>query len=152
MVDQEVHEAGGARGVDPRGVRFTAAMTSVVLAIGLVAQSPRVLLAQAFLFGLCAVFGLQFNPYGAVYRRTLQTRLARPTELESAGPLRFSQGVGCAFAVVGALGYTTGSVVVGTTATVLALAAALLNAVFGVCVGCHLYLAIARVRRKLSLT
>ncbi|HEX6347412.1 DUF4395 domain-containing protein [Umezawaea sp.] len=150
MADREVREP--ARGVDPRGVRFTAAMTSVVLAVGLVAESPRVLLAQAFLFGLCAVFGLQLNPYGVAYRRTLQSRLPPPAGMESEGPLRFSQGVGCAFAVVGAVGYATGSVALGTTATALALAAALLNAVFGVCVGCHLYVAVARVRRRASLT
>ncbi|HWO62527.1 MAG TPA: DUF4395 domain-containing protein [Umezawaea sp.] len=152
MVDREVPEEGAARGVDSRGVRFTAAMTSVVLAVGLLAESPRVLLAQAVLFGLCAVFGLQLNPYGAAYRRTFQSRLAPPTELESEAPLRFSQGVGCAFASVGALGYAAGSVAVGTTATALALAAALLNAVFGVCVGCHLYLAVARFRRRVPLT
>lgn len=152
MVDREVPEAGAARGVDPRGVRFTAAMTSVVLALGLLTESPRVLLAQAVLFGLCAAFGLQFNPYGAAYRRTFQTRLAPPAELESEGPLRFSQGVGCAFATVAALGFATGLTALGTVATALALAAALLNAVFGVCVGCHLYVVLARVRRRVSLS
>ena len=152
MVDREVPEEGAARGVDPRGVRFTAAMTSAVLVVGLLAESPRVLLAQAVLFGLCAAFGLQLNPYGAAYRRTLQSKLAPPAELESEGPLRFSQGIGCVFASVGALGYATGSVAVGATATALALAAALLNAVFGVCVGCHLYLVIARFRRRVPST
>lgn len=152
MVDADVRETDAPRGVDPRGVRFTAAMTSAVLAIGLAAESPRVLLAQALLFGLCAVFGLQFNPYGAAYRRTLQSRLAPPPELESEGPLRFAQGVGCAFAAVGALGYATGLTALGTTATALALTAALLNAVFGLCVGCHLYVGIARVRRRVSMS
>ena len=152
MVERDGHEPDAARGVDPRGVRFAAAMTSAVLAIGLVTGSPRVLLAQAILFGLCAAFGLQFNPYGVAYRRTLQPRLAPPTELESAGPLRFSQGVGCVFASLGALGYATGATMVGTVATSCALAAALLNAVFGVCVGCHLYLALASVRRRVSAT
>ncbi len=151
MVHREVRETDAPRGVDPRGVRFTAAMTSAVLALGLVTGSPRVLLAQALLFGLCAVFGLQFNPYGAAYRRTLQSRLAPPPELESEGPLRFSQGVGCVFATVAAFGYATGLTALGTTATSLALAAALLNAVFGICVGCHLYLGLARVRRRVSL-
>jgi hypothetical protein len=148
MADQEVREEGA----DPRGVRFTAAMTSVVLVIGLLAESPRVLLAQAVLFGMCAVFGLRFNPYGAAYRRTVQARLAPPTELEGEGPLRFSQGIGFAFTSVAALGYAAGSVAVGTTATALALTASLLNAVFGVCVGCYLYLAITRLRVRVSVT
>jgi hypothetical protein len=152
MVDRDGHEPDAARGVDPRGVRFTAAMTSAVLAVGLVTGSPRVLVAQAVLFGLCAAFGLQLNPYGVAYRRTFGSRSAPPTELESEGPLRFSQGVGCVFASLGALGYATGAIALGTAATALALAAALLNAVFGVCVGCHLYVVFARVRRRVFAT
>ncbi|MEO6089668.1 MAG: DUF4395 domain-containing protein [Umezawaea sp.] len=152
MAEQHGHDPRPARGVDPRGVRFTAAMTSAVLAIGLATGSARLLLAQALLFGLCAAFGLQLNPYGVAYRKTLQSRLAPPTDLEAEGPLRFSQGVGCVFASLGALGYATGATTLGAVATALALAAALLNAVFGVCLGCHLYLLLARTRHRVFAT
>jgi len=141
MVDEQV------RGADPRGVRFTAAMTSVVLAIGIAAASPRLLLAQAVLFGFCAAFGVRFNPYGAAYRKTVRPRLAPPAHLEGEGPLRFAQGIGCVVATVAALAYAVGLPALGAAVAALALTAALLNAVFGVCLGCHLYPVVARLRR-----
>ena len=67
-------------------------------------------------------------------------------EREPESPPRFAQYVGLLFAVVGALGYSLGAPVVGATATGLALAAALLNAVTGFCLGCELYLLGLRLR------
>ncbi|MET1071784.1 MAG: DUF4395 domain-containing protein [Umezawaea sp.] len=121
-------------------------MTSAVLTAGLLTSSPRLLLAQAILFGACAAFGLQVNPYGAAYRRAVQPRLAPPPAWADEAPLRFAQAVGCAFASTGALGYAVGFTALGVVATGSALAAALLNAVFGVCVGCHCYPAVVRIR------
>ncbi|PRY44851.1 DUF4395 domain-containing protein [Umezawaea tangerina] len=148
MADQRTSDADG--GVDPRGVRFSAAMTSAVLTLGLLTASPRVLLAQAALFALCAAFGLRVNPYGAAYRRTVRPHLTAPPVLAAEAPLRFAQAVGCAFALIGALGYASGVTAIGVAATACALAAALLNAVFGVCVGCHCYPVVARIRGTLT--
>ena len=53
--------------------------------------------------------------------------------------------MGLVFAVVGLAGYLAGAPVLGAVATGLALAAALLNAVFGFCLGCEMYLLIRRV-------
>ena len=58
---------------------------------------------------------------------------------------RFAQGVGLAFAVAGAIGYLTGFTMLGVVATALALAAAFLNAAFGFCLGCEVYLFLRRV-------
>ncbi|WNV86120.1 DUF4395 domain-containing protein [Umezawaea sp. Da 62-37] len=151
MVDHPTHRPDDAgRRVDPRGVRFSAAMTSAVLALGLATESPRVLLAQAIIFGACAAFGLRANPYGVAYRRTVQPRLSTPRAWTAEAPLRFAQGIGCAFASAGALGYAIGFTTLGALATGCALAAALLNAVFGVCVACYCYPALARIRHVLT--
>ena len=62
--------------LDPRGVRFTAAITSAILALGLLTTSWRVLAAQMVLFGLCAFVGMRLNPWGYMYRQAVQPRLA----------------------------------------------------------------------------
>lgn len=131
-------------GVDPRGPRFAAAMTSLVLVVVLLtAPGPAgvVLLGlQVLLFALGAGAGVQHGPWGIVFRRVVRPRLAPPTDTEDPAPLRFAQAVGLLFAGVGLLGYLTGLSTLGAVATGLALVAALLNAVVGLCLGCELYL------------
>ena len=51
--------------------------------------------------------------------------------------------VGLAFAAIGVIGYATATVL-GIVATAFALIAAFLNAAFGLCLGCELYLIIRR--------
>ncbi len=128
--------------LDPRGVRFSAGITSVILALGLVTTSWRVLAAQAVLFAMCAFIGLRANPWGQVYRGAVRPRLESldEDEREAPEPVRFAQAVGFAFAVAAAVGYAAGWVAFGMAANVFALIAALLNAVFGYCLGCHAYL------------
>jgi Domain of unknown function (DUF4395) len=138
--------------VDPRGPRFAAWVTSLVLAVVLLTGSAWLAAAQAAVFALGAFAGLRFSPYAALYRLLIAPRLAKPTELEAAAPVRFAQGVGFVFAVLAAVGYATGLTVLGVVATALALGAALLNAAFGVCIGCEIYLRLPpRVQRVLTI-
>ena len=58
---------------------------------------------------------------------------------------------GLAFALVGLVGFLAGAPVVGLVATGFALIAALLNAVFGFCLGCELYLILRRGHRHRSV-
>jgi hypothetical protein len=99
---------------------------------------------QAGLFAIGAGFGVQHTPHAWVFRTLVRPRLGNPTELEDAAPPRFAQAVGLAFAVVGLLGYISGATAVGAIAVGFALAAALLNAVFGFCLGCEIYLLLRR--------
>jgi hypothetical protein len=138
-------------GIDPRGPRVAATLTSVVLALVLVTPQPvaTVLLAvQAVVFGIGAVRGVQHTPYAAVFRRVVRPRLGAPHDLEDPRPPRFAQAVGLLFAGVGLVGFVAGSAVVGLVATGLALVAALLNAVFGFCLGCEIYLLLRRATAR----
>jgi Domain of unknown function (DUF4395) len=135
----------GSRFVDPRGPRFGAAITSVVLAAALVSANGWVVAAQAAVFGLGAFAGLRFAPYGLLFRVAVRPRLAPPAQLESEAPPRFAQGVGFAFAAVAAVGYLTGVTALGVVATSFALGAALLNAVFDFCLGCEVHLRLVRL-------
>ena len=131
--------------VDPRGPRFGAVVTSLVLAAVLVTGSGWLLAAQAVVFGIGAVAGLRWAPYGVLYRRLVRPRLVPPAELEAEAPPRFAQGVGLLFAVVGSVGYLGGAPALGVAATAMALVAAVLNAAFDVCLGCEVHLRLVRL-------
>lgn len=137
--------------IDARGPRFGAAITTVVLAVALIAGADTlgtVLIAwQAVAFGLGAIVGLQAQPYGRVYATLVKPRLTGPVPLEDPAPPRFAQAVGLAFAVVALAGALTGADGVFTVAASFALAAAFLNAVFAFCLGCEMYLLIKRFSR-----
>jgi hypothetical protein len=133
--------------LDPRGPRFAAAVTTLVLVLVLVTASGWLALAQALVFAVTAA-NPRLGPYGLVYRWLVAPRLGRPTELEPAAPVRFAQALGLVFTVAAAVGYLSGVTVVGIVATALALIAAFLNAAFGLCLGCEVYLAFRRMTRR----
>ena len=136
--------------IDPRGPRFGAVITTVVLAVVLVTGSGWLLAAQALVFALGGFLGLKYAPYGFIYRALVRPRLGRPAELENPAPPQFAQIVGFTFAAVGTIGYLSGVAALGIAATALALAAAFLNAAFDFCLGCEVYLLFRRstVRRQ----
>ncbi|GAA1532174.1 DUF4395 domain-containing protein [Kribbella lupini] len=132
--------------VDPRGLRFAAALTTVVLALTLILNNPWPLAVQAVVFAVSVVFGVQASPYGQLFKRLVRPRLGKPKELEDAAPPRFAQLVGLVFAVLGLIGYFSGVEVLGVVATGFALVAAFVNAAVGLCLGCEAYLLIQRIR------
>lgn len=139
--------------IDPRGPRFGAAITSVVLAATILAGPANpvalVLLAlQTVVFALGSLVGLAAQPYGIVFKRLVRPRLAAPTELEDPRPPRFAQTVGLAFAVAGLLGLALHLPALFYVAVGFALVAALLNAVFNLCLGCEVYLLGRRLAGK----
>ncbi|UGY94713.1 DUF4395 domain-containing protein [Streptomyces gobiensis] len=140
--------------IDARGPRFAAAVTTVVLAVVLITGGAAsgtartgagwLLAAQALVFAMGVVFGVQRSPYGVLFRTVVRPRLGPARETEDAAPPRFAQAVGLVFALIGVVGYLAGPLWLGLVATACALAAAFLNAVFGYCLGCEMYLLLRR--------
>ena len=130
---------------DPRGQRFNATLSAVVLAAVLITGSGWLLAAQALVFGIAAVLGLSYSPYGLIYRTLVRPRLGPPRELEDAAAPRFAQGVGLVVSVIGVIGYAAGLTPLGIAGAALALVAAFLNAAFGLCLGCEMYVLIHRI-------
>jgi hypothetical protein len=170
------------RGIDPRGPRFVASITAVLLLVdvvlgltGLSTQQGSIifsvdghvaetdtwsiayasiaerildpafllLLAIALLF-LWSVAWPRTAPWGALYRKVVQPRLSPPTELEDPRPPRFAQGVGLFVSVIGLVLQLCGVPWALPIAAAAAFVAAFLNAVFGLCLGCQLYLLLQR--------
>ncbi|WP_329053988.1 DUF4395 domain-containing protein [Amycolatopsis sp. NBC_01488] len=130
--------------VDPRGPRFAAILTTIVLAVVLVTQWWPLLAIQTVVFAIGAFVGLKPAPYSIVYRTLVAPRLGPTDEREDAAPLRFAQAVGFVFAIVGTIGFAAGIAPLGIVATAFALFAAFLNAAFNFCLGCEMYLLIKR--------
>ena len=103
--------------IDPRGPRFGAAITVVVLAVVLVTGSAWLLAAQLVVFAVGAIAGLRYAPYGFVYRRLVRPRLGPPAHTEAEAPPRFAQGVGMVFAAAGVICYATGVTTAGLVFT-----------------------------------
>jgi hypothetical protein len=122
-----------------------------VLALVLVTPTPlavALLALQTVVFGIGAVRGIQHTPYAWLFRTLVRPRLGAPQELEDPRPPRFAQAVGLGFVLVGLVGFAAGLTVLALVATGLALAAALLNAVFGFCLGCEIYLLLQRATAR----
>jgi hypothetical protein len=133
--------------LDPRGQRFAATLTSVVLIVVLATGWGWLALIQAVIFAVTAADPRR-GPYPLIYRALLLPRLGPPAEREPAAPVRFAQLVGCVFLTVAAVGYLSGVTALGVTFAALGLLAAFLNAAFGLCLGCEAYLAIRRLTAR----
>ncbi|KPC64529.1 DUF4395 domain-containing protein [Streptomyces chattanoogensis] len=130
--------------IDVRGPRFGAALTTVVLAAVLITGSGPLLAVQALVFAVGAVAGVQHSPYAWLFKVAVRPRLSPPAEFEAGAPPRFAQSVGLFFALLGLAGYFLGPQWLGLAATGCALGAAFLNAAFGYCLGCEMYLLLRR--------
>ncbi|MCD5347489.1 DUF4395 domain-containing protein [Agromyces sp. H3Y2-19a] len=140
-------------GIDPRGPRFGAGITAVlllatvVLAVGgASAAAFWLLVAVAALFAWGAFAGIRRHPYGLIFRKLVRPGLAPPAELEDPRPPTFAQGVGFAVTLAGIVLALLGAPLAVPIAAAIAFFAAFLNSVFGFCLGCWLYLWLVRAR------
>jgi hypothetical protein len=131
--------------LDPRGPRFSAALTTVVFAVVLITGNGWLALAQAVIFAVGA-YDPRLTPYGLIYRYLVAPRLAPPAGREDGAPVRFAQAVGLIFTVLTVIGYLAGPTALGIAGASFALVAAFLNAAFGLCLGCEAYLLLKRLR------
>lgn len=144
-------------GIDPRGPRFGASITSVALLVGVwltigLASQPVdmaapgyiliVVLSALFLWG--AVGGVRNHPYGLFFAKFVRPRLKAPDYLESPAGPTFAQAVGFLVTFTGVILYVFGVTIALPIAAAAAFVAAFLNAAFGYCLGCEIYLLFAR--------
>lgn len=140
-------------GIDPRGPRFGASITSVLLLITVaLALDPAtldaasyLLLAIAILFAIGALFGTGKHPYGIIYRRFIKPRLGAPKELEDPRPPQFAQAVGLFVVTAGLVLHWVGVPYALAIAAAAAFVAAFLNAAFAFCLGCQIYVGLQRI-------
>jgi hypothetical protein len=128
-----------ARMIDPRGHRFGAGVSAVLL-IGsfITGWVPGVVLALLSI-GVSAAFGLRWSIYGVAWRRIAKAARLGRVEPEHEYPPRFAQTLGSTVLIASLIAFAAGATTIGW---VLALAVAALQsllAVTGYCLGCRLY-------------
>lgn len=164
----EEHSVEG--GIDPRGPRFGATVTSMILLVALFftlttgSSVQRASIANetvlgrflepgtliftgmflVFLWG--SIAGIKKHPFGLLFRVFIRPRLRPAAILEHPTPPTFAQGVGAFVVGVGLILHLAGVPWALTLAGAAAFLSAFLNAAFGFCLGCELYLLIWRVR------
>jgi hypothetical protein len=138
-------------GIDPRGPRFGAGVTAVVLLVVIflaligAGTAALILLAlQTAVFAWGAFAGVARHPYGRLYRAVLRPRLGAPAELEDPAPPTFAQGVGLLVTLIGVALALAGLPLAVPLSAAAAFVAAFLNAAFDYCLGCQLYLLLVR--------
>jgi hypothetical protein len=148
--------------VDPRQPRTNAAITAAILLVGtyfaLVGSSADparglaarvldpgflLLLVAAVLFAWSLV-SARTQPLNVLFRLVVAPRLGAPEEWEDARPPRFAQGVGLVVVGVGLILHLLAVPWALAIAGAAAFIAAFLNAAFGFCLGCEIYLLLVR--------
>ena len=139
--------------IDPRGPRFGASIINVfsIIIFFLALETSTVALAQSILaivwvsFFWGTLFGNSKHPFGLLYKKLVRPRLSAPKELEDARPPRFAQFVGL---FVTSIGFVLAALAVPYGIAIAAgalFAASTLQAYFGYCLGCQIYLGLRRV-------
>ena len=134
--------------IDARGPRYSAALTTIVLSAALITESNLIIGFQFAVFLSAVLFGLRRSIYGFLYRNLIQPRLSGPVPSEYESAPRFAQLIGALFALTALIGGLAGNSALFLIATGLALSAAFLNAAFGFCLGCQIYLRLVRATKR----
>jgi hypothetical protein len=137
-------------GIDPRGPRFGATITSVLLLITVFLALDASTLGAAFgllvvitvSFAIGAFLGNSKHPYGIIFKKLVRPRLGAPKELEDPRPPQFAQLIGAGAGVVLYLVGIQGGLVFAAGAAFIA---AFLNAAFAFCLGCQIYVGLQRL-------
>ena len=134
--------------IDARGPRFGAVLTTIVLTTFIATGSLPILYWQLAVFTLGAFVGS--SPYSFIYRKFIKPRLRGDVPTEDVRPPQFAQLVGFLFAASATISYLLGAETLGLVIISFALAAAFLNAAFNYCLGCEVYLLIARAKSAVA--
>jgi hypothetical protein len=128
-----------ARHIDPRGQRFGAAVSAVVLVVAFLLGLPWLAVVVGADLALSSAFGTRYflpsRPWPLI-RRVL--RLG-PVELEHEYPPRFAQALGATFLGLAAIAFVLGATTLGWLLAGAVAGLQILLAVTGICVGCRLY-------------
>ena len=128
-----------ARMIDPRGHRFGAGVSAIVLILATLTQTPWLVALVLVSIGVSAAFGLRWSIYGAIWRRIVAVAGLGRTEPEHEYPPRFAQTLGSVALVLSLIAFLAGATTVGW---IFALGVAGLQTLLGLtgyCLGCRMY-------------
>jgi type II secretory pathway component PulF len=136
--------------VDPNIPRFNQSLVAVFSALAFVTGWWQIVPVLAIILAAGSMFGIRAMPFGQIYLRVVRPllRIGPPRELEPAAPPRFAQTLGAIVLAAAGVTFAAGLATAGWVLRLLVCALALLAAVTRLCVGCEIYVAIARIRGR----
>ena len=126
--------------IDPRGHRFGAGVSVMLLTLAYLLNLPVVVGAVAVALAVSAIFGTRYSALGRPWpyvRRALN--IAPPKELEGEYPPRFAQALGSVVLAVAIVLFLVGEATLAWLPVGLVVGLQTLLAVTGFCLGCRLY-------------
>lgn len=137
---------GAPAPIDPRGPRFNQAVLALGLLAGFLFDARIVVPVFGAVLFLGAAFGPRYGPFLRLYAEVIRPRLGPPAEMEDPRPPRFAAAVGVLFLLAATAAFSAGSAGVGWALGLIVAALAGLAATTGICVGCEIYVFLARRR------
>jgi hypothetical protein len=128
-----------ARQIDPRGQRFGAGVSVVVLGAAYALALPPLAVLVGVNLALSALFGTRMFLPGRLWPVARRTLRLGPTEPEHEYPPRFAQALGATFLGLAGVAFLAGAAPIGWLLTAAVGALQALLALTGICVGCRLY-------------
>lgn len=132
--------------IDPRGPRFNQAVLALGLAAGFVGDWRPVVPILGVVLLLGAAFGPRYGPFLRLYAEVIKPRLSPPAELEDPRPPRFASTVGVVFLAAATIAFAAGASTVGWALALIVAVLSGLATTTGICVGCEVWLLVARRR------
>ena len=128
-----------ARMIDPRGHRFGAGLSALLLLVAFVVDAPGLVALALGSIGVSAAFGLRFSVYGAIWRRIARLLSLSPRTPEHEYPPRFAQTLGSVALILSLVAFGLGATTIGWVFAFAVAGLQTLLAVTGYCLGCRLY-------------
>ena len=128
-----------ARMIDPRGHRFGAGISAIILILATVTGTPWLVAVVLLSIGVSAAFGLRYSIYGVAWRRIVAVAGLGKVEPEHEYPPRFAQVLGSVALTLALIAFAVGATTIGWVFTLAVAALQTLLAVTGYCLGCRLY-------------
>ena len=128
-----------ARMIDPRGHRFGAGVSAVLLIVAFLTGTVWLVAIALLSIAVSAAFGLKYSIYGVAWRRIAKA-LALPTvEPEHEYPPRFAQTLGSTALILALVAFALGATTIGWGLTLAVAGLQTVLATTGYCLGCRLY-------------
>lgn len=132
--------------IDPRGPRFNQAALTIVLIVAFLFDVRWLVPAMAVVLLVGAALGPKYGPFLRLFASVIRPRLKDPKHLEDPRPPRFAAAVGTLILAGSTLAFVASNEVVAWGLALIATMLAGLAASSGLCIGCELYLFVARRR------
>jgi len=133
------HLTPPARSIDPRGQRFGAGLSAIVLVISFATQQFWLAALIGLNLLIAAAFGSRLFLLGRPWPLVKKALRLGPTTPEHEYPPRFAQALGGLFVALGAAAFLVGSTTVGWLLVGAVAGLQTLLAATGYCLGCKMY-------------